>query len=104
MHAIVQVGTNQYKISEGDFIDTNRLASDEGKSITLDKVLFFARDNDIRIGKPYLKDVEVTATIVKHGLDKKVIAFKFRRRKNYARTVGHRQRLTTLNITKIAAS
>ena len=104
MHAIIQVGANQYKVSEGDTIDTNRLEGDEGKSITLDKVLFFAKENDIRVGKPYLKDVKVTAKVVKHGLDKKVIAFKFRRRKNYARTVGHRQKLTTLNITKIAAS
>ena len=104
MHAIIQVGANQYKVSEGDSIDTNRLESEEGKSVTLDKVLMFANDKDIRVGKPYLTDVKVTAKVVKHSLDKKVIAFKFRRRKNYARTVGHRQKLTTLNITQIAAS
>ena len=104
MHAIVQVGSVQHKVSEGDKIDINRLPDEEGKNITLDKVLFFAKDNDIRIGHPFLKDVKVTALVLKHHLGEKLIAFKFRRRKNYAKKKGHRQQLTTLNITKISAS
>ena len=104
MHAIIQVGSAQHKVSEGDKIDTNRLPDEEGKNITLDQVLFFAKDNDIRIGQPFLKDVKVTALVLKHHLGEKLIAFKFRRRKNYAKKRGHRQQLTTLNITKISAS
>ena len=103
MHAIVQVGPSQYKVTEGDVIDTNRLPEEEGAELTLDKVLLFVKEGDVRIGQPYLKDVKVKAKVLKHHLDKKLIAFKFRRRKNYARTRGHRQQLTALNITKISA-
>ena len=104
MYVIVQVAGSQYRVKEGDMIDTNRLEHKEGESITLDQVLFFANDKDIQVGQPYLKNVKITAKVLKHGRAPKVIAFKFRRRKNYARTVGHRQDLTTLNITKIATS
>ena len=102
MQAIIQVGSFQYKFSEGDTIDTHRLPDVEGSDITLDKVLLFVNKEDVRIGRPFLKDVKVMAKVVKHHLDKKVIAFKFRRRKNYSRKVGHRQQLTSLNITKIS--
>ena len=103
MYAVVQIGSYQYKVSEGDTIDANRLEGQEGHEITFDKVLMFAKGNDIRIGQPYLKDVKVSAKILKHTLGNKVIAFKFRRRKNSATKRGHRQRLTALNITKISA-
>ena len=103
MFAVVQVGSLQYKISEGDTIEAFRLEEEEGKSITLDKVLLFANGDDVRIGRPYLKDVKITAEVVDHPLDNKVIAFKFRRRKNSARIRGHRQKLTSLHIKRISA-
>jgi len=103
MFAVVQIGSLQYKVAEGDTIDADRLEGKEGKSITLDQVLLYTNGSDIRVGQPFLKDVKVTATVVKHLLDKKVIAFKYRRRENSKRTKGHRQQLTALNITKISA-
>jgi large subunit ribosomal protein L21 len=103
MYAIIQVGSAQFKIQEGDTIDAFRLEQEEGKNITLDQVLLYANGDDIRIGKPYLKDVKVTAKVLAHKLDDRRIAFKFRRRKGYSRKVGHRPRLTSLNITKISA-
>ena len=102
MYAVVQVGSTQYKVSEGDTIETNRLESEKGKNVTLDKVLLYVDGQDIRIGQPFLKEAKVTAKVLEHPLAKKVIAFKFRRRKNYSKKIGHRQRLTLLNITKIA--
>ncbi len=106
MFAVVEVGASQFKVSEGDKIEIAQLETlenEEGKNITLDKVLMFVNDSDIRVGQPYLKDVKITASVMKHHRGKKVIAFKFRRRKRYSKKTGHRQDLTTLNITKIQA-
>ena len=69
MYAIIQIGSSQFKVSEGDVIDAHRLNEKEGKNITVDKVLLFAKGTDVRIGQPYLKDVKVTAKVVSHGLD-----------------------------------
>ena len=77
MHAIVQIGSYQYKVSEGDRIEANRLPNQDGQTLTLDKVLFFANGQDIRIGKPYLKDVEVTAKVVGQTLDEKLFAYRY---------------------------
>ncbi|VAX37698.1 LSU ribosomal protein L21p [hydrothermal vent metagenome] len=103
MYAIVQVGSSQFKVSEGDVIDAHRIKLEEGKEVVLDKVLMFAKDSDVRIGQPYLKDVEVTAKVVRQHLDAKVIAFKYRRRKDSSSKIGHRQKLTALSITQIKA-
>lgn len=103
MQAVVQVGSYQYRVSEGDTIDTNLLQEQEGKDIALDKILLYVNKEDIRVGRPYLNDVKVTAKIVKHFVGEKLVAFKFRRRKNYARKKGHRQKMTALNIIKISA-
>jgi len=103
VYTIIQVGSSQFKVSEGDTINAHRLNEKEGKSITVDKVLLFAKGADVRIGQPYLKDVKVTVKVVKHDLDDKIMSYVYRKRKNSARKVGHRQKLTALNITKITA-
>ncbi len=101
MYAIVQVGSSQFKVAEGDVIEANRLNGEKGEDIVLDKVLMFAKGSDVRIGQPYLQDVQVKAKIVKHSLADKVVAFKYRRRKDSSSKIGHRQKLTALNITEI---
>ena len=102
MFAIVQLGSLQYKISEGDVIDAQLLKGEKGDSITLDKVLLYNDGSDIRIGQPFLKDVTITAQVVRQYLGEKVISFKYRRRKNSAWKKGHRQKLTALRIEKIS--
>ncbi len=103
MYAIIQVDSTQIKVAEGDRIDIFRAAEDIGKEVTFDKVLLFAKGADIRVGQPYLKDVKVSAKVLEHHANDRVIAFKYRRRKNSARKTGYRQKLTALNITKISA-
>ena len=103
MYAVVQIGTQQFKVSEGDVITAIRLAEDKGKSVHLDKVLLYSDGKDIRVGQPALKDVKISATVVEHTLGPKLIAFKKRKRKDSEQKIGHRQRLTQLNITKIEA-
>jgi len=103
MYAVVEIGSFQYKVSEGDLIEVNRLDHQSGKTISLDQVLLYADGKDIRIGQPRLKDVKVKVRILDHSLDEKKIAFQYRRRKGYSRKVGHRQKLTALKIEKIEA-
>jgi large subunit ribosomal protein L21 len=101
MYAIVQVGSSQYKVSEGDNIETQLLDKEAGASIHLEEVLLLADGDNLKVGQPYLKDVTVEAKVIRQFLADKVISFKFRRRKDSKWTKGHRQKLTLLNITKI---
>ena len=103
MFAVVQVGNRQFKVSEGDVINPNRLDYEKGQSIVLDKVLLYSDGNNVKLGTPYLKDVEVKAEIIKQMRAPKVIAYKYRKRKDSARTHGHRQDLTSVKIAKISA-
>jgi large subunit ribosomal protein L21 len=103
MFAVVQVGNSQFRVSEGDVIKANRLDFDKGQSIVLDKVLLYADGKTVKLGQPYLKDVEIKAEVVAQIRAPKVVAFKYRKRKDSARTHGHRQDLTTVKIAKISA-
>jgi len=101
MFAIVQVGTLQYKVAEGDTIDVQRLDAKEGKTITLDQVLLFADGSKVSVGQPYLKNVKVSAKVLREHLAEKAVSFKYRRRKNKSWKKGHRQKLVSLSISKI---
>jgi large subunit ribosomal protein L21 len=103
MFAVVQVGNSQFRVSEGDVIKANRLDFDKNQSIVLDKVLLYADGKTVKLGQPYLKDVEIKAEVVAQIRAPKVVAFKYRKRKDSARTHGHRQDLTTVKIAKISA-
>lgn len=103
MYAVVQVGSVQYKVAEGDVIKTDRVDGETGSEVVLEKVLLFAKGTDIRVGQPFLSDVKVSATIQAHPRAPKVVAFKYRRRKDWSVKTGHRRNLTTLSVTKISA-
>jgi large subunit ribosomal protein L21 len=103
MYAVVQLGNFQFKVSEGDVIETDRLSSEKGKKVDIEKVLLFADGQDIRVGQPLLKDVKVTAEVVDHTLGEKKISFKDRVGKSSVTKKGHRQKLTALSIAKISA-
>lgn len=103
MYAVVQVGSEQYKVAEGDTIEAKRLEGAAGDKFDLDKVLMFANGADIRVGQPYLTDVKVSVKLVDHTKGAKTLAVKYRRRKNSSSRVGHRAKLTALNIVKISA-
>ena len=103
MFAVIQVGNHQYKVSEGETIDADLLKSEPGQTITLDKVLLFSDGKATQIGAPYLKNVEVTAEVLRHHRGPKTIAYQYRKRKDSARTVGHREDLTAVRIAKITA-
>ncbi|XP_073056030.1 large ribosomal subunit protein bL21m-like [Primulina eburnea] len=100
--AIVQIGSHQFKVSNGDSIFTERLKfCDVNDKLILNKVLMLGSKCQTIIGRPVLPDAAVHAVVEEHALDAKVIIFKKKRRKNYRRTKGHRQELTKLRITDI---
>lgn len=102
MYAVIKTGGKQYRVSEGDRIRVEKLLGDTGSSITFDEVLMIGGDK-VAIGKPLVLGAKVTATIVTQDRAKKVIIFKFRRRKNYRRKRGHRQPFTEIQITGVSA-
>ncbi len=102
MFAVVQLGNSQFKVAAGDTIHADRLDFEVGKKITLDKVLLVSDGKTVKIGQPYLKDVDIKGEVVDHPRGDKVIAFKYRKRKDSARTHGHRQDLTSVKIEKFS--
>ncbi|XP_057524801.1 50S ribosomal protein L21, mitochondrial-like [Amaranthus tricolor] len=100
--AVVQVGSHQFKVSNGDYIYVEKLNYCEvNDKLILNKVMMAGSAFQTMIGRPILPDVVVHAVVEEHALDAKVIIFKKKRRKNYRRTKGHRQELTRLRITDI---
>lgn len=100
-YAIIQTGGKQYRVAEGDLIDVEKLDVEAGKDAKLD-VLLFADGDKVQLGSPLLSGASVTAEVVEQTKDDKVVAFKFKRRKGYHRTVGHRRQLTRLKIKSIS--
>lgn len=99
-YAIIKTGGRQYRVAEGDTVDVDVLDIEAGKTATLDHVLMLSDGDKITHGSP-IEGAKVTAEVVEHRKDKKVIAFKYKRRKGYHRTVGHRRKLTRLKIKSV---
>ena len=103
-YAIIKTGGRQYRVEEGHTIDVDLLDVDAGKQATFGDVLMYADGDKLTHGDPLISGAKVTAEVVEQRKDKKVIAFKFKRRKGYHRTVGHRRKLTRLKIKSISVS
>ncbi|MGI8432370.1 MAG: 50S ribosomal protein L21 [Chthoniobacterales bacterium] len=100
-YAIIKTGGRQYRVAEGDTIDVDLLEGDAGATTTFGDVLLHADGENLTHGSPLVSGASVTGEVVEQRKDKKVIAFKYRRRKGYHRTVGHRRKLTRVKITGI---
>lgn len=101
MYAVFSTGGKQYRASTGDIITVEKLDAEKGSTIALDKVLMVGEGEDVQVGTPFLEGGKVTAKVVDQGRGDKVKIVKFKRRKGYMRTQGHRQYFTTLEITGI---
>jgi large subunit ribosomal protein L21 len=101
-YAIIKTGGRQFRVAEGDTIDVDILEIDPGKTATFGDVLMFADGGDVTHGEPLISGAKVTAEVLEQRKDKKVIAFKYKRRKGYHRTVGHRRKLTRVKIKSIS--
>jgi large subunit ribosomal protein L21 len=102
-YAIIETGGKQYRVSVGDRISVERLATDESEEITIDRVLLLGGDGDVKVGTPIVEGATVTAKIDDHFRGEKLHVFKYKPKKRYRRKIGHRQALTHLTITGINA-
>ncbi len=99
--AIVESGGKQYRVSEGEVIDVERLAVAEGDMVTLDRVLMVADGDQVRIGKPLVEGARVQARVVDHDRGPKILVFKYKPKIRYRVKSGHRQPFTRLRIEQI---
>ncbi|MBR1883889.1 MAG: 50S ribosomal protein L21 [Clostridia bacterium] len=105
MYAIVEIAGKQFKVSEGDIVFVPRIESlEEGATTTFDKVLLVSSDGKVSIGEEYVKGAKVTATVISHGKDKKILVYKYKAKKNERKMQGHRQPYTKIQIEKITLS
>ena len=102
MYAVIITGGKQYRVSEGDVIQVEKLPGETGEPIDFGKVLLIENEGDFRIGVPYLKGGKVSGKVLSHGRADKIEVLKFRRRKSSMRRQGHRQAYTEVQITGIS--
>ncbi|PYQ13244.1 MAG: 50S ribosomal protein L21 [Acidobacteria bacterium] len=103
MYAIVRAGGKQYRVEKGDTIYVERLTAPVGEKVTLGEVLLVAggEEGKARVGSPLLDKASVVGTVIGEGRERKVRVFKYKKRKHYRRTRGHRQSYTALRIDAI---
>lgn len=104
MYAVIETGGKQHKVTEGEILRIDKLDVEPGAEVVFDKVMMVKADDEkVTIGQPYVENASVTAEVLEQGKDKKIIVFKYKRKKNYQRKQGHRQRYTAVKIKAIAA-
>ncbi len=100
-YAIFRSGGKQFRAEKGTTLRLPTLPGEAGSTVEFNEVLLGSDGNTVKVGVPALKGASVTAEIVKHGLGDKIVVFKFKRRKNYAKKQGHRQGFTEVRIRDI---
>lgn len=103
MFAVIKTGGKQYRVKEGDVLKIEKLLGEAGGNVEFSEVLSVGQDDTIKIGTPSVSGAKVVGRIVEHGKHKKIIVFKKRRRKGYAKKQGHRQPFTCVEIQSITA-
>jgi large subunit ribosomal protein L21 len=104
MYAVIETGGKQYRVSPGQTVEVELLPSEPGATVTLERVLMVSTSDDTLVGQPVVPGGAVVATVVGEGRGKKVIIFKYKSKKRYRRTTGHRQDYTYLTVTDIQAN
>ncbi len=100
MYAIVDVKGKQYKVEQDKLIKVDKIDAEPGANLEFDTVMLFS-DQEVKVGAPYIAGAKVKAVVENHVKGKKLIVFKYKSKKNYRRTYGHRQQYTTLRVKEI---
>jgi large subunit ribosomal protein L21 len=103
MYAVVSTGGKQYKVQKGETLRIEKIPGEVGSKVTFDRVLLVADGENIRVGQPMIEKAAVQASIVEQDKAKKILVFKYKRRKRYRRKQGHRQPYTAIRIDGIEA-
>lgn len=102
MYAIMKTGGKQYKVGEGNIIKVEKLPAEVGDKITFEEIIFLTDgEGDVKIGDPHIAGAKVIAEVLEQGRDKKIVVYKYKKRKNYHKKQGHRQPFTKIKIEKI---
>ena len=103
MYAVLTTGGKQYRVQEGDVLFVEKLNAEVDSTVELTEVLAVATDGEIKVGAPVVEGAKVVAKVLAQGKAKKVVVFKYKRKKDYRRKNGHRQPYTKIVIEKIEA-
>ena len=103
MYAVIETGGKQYRVTPGQSIEVDTIAGEIGADVEFDRVLAISNDSNELVFGDALKNARVRAKIAAHGRGDKVLVFKFKRKKQYKRTIGHRQNYTRLEVQEISA-
>ena len=103
MYAVIETGGKQYRVAPGATVDVETLPGEAGAKVEFNRVLAVTGDDGNLIAGDATKSAKVTGTIQKHGRGDKIIVFKFKRKKQYKRTIGHRQNFTRVKVEEIVA-
>ncbi|MBP8818884.1 MAG: 50S ribosomal protein L21 [Syntrophomonadaceae bacterium] len=104
MYAVIESGGKQYKVSEGTVLKVEKLEAAAGDRLVIDKVLMINDENgNVKVGNPLVNNARVEVEVMEQGRNKKVVVFKYKRRKNYRKKQGHRQPFTRLKVLTIEA-
>ncbi len=101
MYAIIETGGKQYRVEKDDVIYVELLGQEPNSKVTFDRVLFVNNGSAIKVGHPHVSGSAVHGELIKEVRGPKVIAYKYKQRKNYRRKVGHRQNYSMVKITDI---
>lgn len=102
MYAVIQTGSKQYRVKEGDIIEVEKLSPTKTKEITIKDILLCSDGKEVVIGQPLIKGAKVIAEFLGDFRTKKIVTYKYKRRKSYHKTIGHRQNLVRLRIKEIS--
>ena len=103
MYAVIETGGKQYRVTPGDTIQVDTIAGDVGADVEFDRVLMISNDaNELVLGDS-VRSARVRGKIAGHGRGDKILVFKFKRKKQYKRTIGHRQNYTQVQVQEIVA-
>lgn len=103
MYAIIETGGKQYKVKEGDIISVEKLDAEVGGTVEISKVLAVVKDDQLVVGRPLVEGAAVTLKVMEHGKGEKILVFKYKPKKNYRKTRGHRQPYTKVVVEKIVS-
>ena len=104
MYALVEYKGKQYKAEKDGLIRVDKIDAEKGTEIEIDTVLLVSNEGSVSVGAPYVKGAKVKAVVEDSFRDKKVIVYKYKSKKDYHRTIGHRQQYTTIRVQEIVGA
>ena len=101
MYAVIKTGGKQYQVKEGDILKIEKLNVEEGSTVDFDEVLLVSNESGVKVGSPFVEGAKVSAVVLEHGKNRKIVVFKYKAKKGYSKKQGHRQPFTRVRINSI---